>query len=138
MRMEMSFPGGMAVDADCLGRTIATDQPVKAGGGGAAPAPFDLFLASIGTCAAFYVLRFCQQRGIATEGLGVALEPVRDPQSGRFGTLRFEVRLPPGFPDKYRAAVVRAIDQCAVKRHIVDPPRFEVTVESAAAVGAGA
>jgi ribosomal protein S12 methylthiotransferase accessory factor len=32
----------------------------------------------------------------------------------------------PAFPEKYRDAIVRAADQCAVKRHILEPPRFEV------------
>ena len=34
-----------------------------------------------------------------------------------------------GFPDKYRAAIERAMDPCAVKRAIAEPPEFEtVTV----------
>ena len=126
--MRIGFPGGLTVSASFRGHDILTDQPEKAGGGNAAPPPFDLFLASIGTCAGFYALRFCQSRGIATEGLAVTLEPVRDPETRRIGRIRIDVRLPPGFPARYRRAVVRAIDQCAVKRHILEPPEFEVTL----------
>ena len=126
MRMEMTFPGGLAVDAHFQGMTVRTDQPESAGGGGAGPAPFDLFLASVGSCAAFYALRFCQQREISTDELGVSLEAIRDATGKRFETLEIEVRLPPAFPDKYRQAIVRAIDQCAVKRHLVEPPAIEV------------
>lgn len=127
-RMEMVFPGGVAVDARYREHLIRTDQPEREGGAGAAPAPFDLFLASIGTCAAFYALRFCQQRGIDTAGLRVALEPLRDPERKRLATIRLEVVVPEEFPAKYRAALERAIDQCAVKRHIVEPPQFEVEI----------
>ncbi len=126
MIMEVSFPGGAAIDAHFKGHSVRTDQPVKAGGGDTAPAPFDLFLASIATCAGYYVARFCDQRRIPTDGLGLTLEPIRDVERHRVGTIRLEVRLPPGFPDKYRPAIVRAIDQCAVKRHILEPPEFEV------------
>lgn len=130
--MQIRFPGGVAVQADYKGMTIATDQPVSQGGGGTAPAPFDLFLASIGTCAGFYALRFCQERGIPTEGLGLTLAPEADPATHRIRTLRLELQLPTGFPEKYRAAVLRAMDQCAVKRYIFDPPHFELlTVEPA-------
>jgi ribosomal protein S12 methylthiotransferase accessory factor len=127
--MEMSFPGGAAVDAHYRGFTIRSDQPAGAGGEGAHPAPFDLFLASIGTCAGFYAVAFCRQRELPVDGLGVRLETVRDPERKRLSAIRIEIDLPAGFPEKYRTALLRAVDQCAVKRHIVEPP--EMTVEIA-------
>jgi putative redox protein len=134
MNLEIRFPGGLAVDAVVGGLTIHTDQPVVHGGGGTGPMPFDLFLASLGTCAGLYALRFCQQRGIPTHGLGLTLEAEKDPAGGRIGTVRFHLRLPLGFPEKYHDAIERAVDQCAVKRHIAEPPLFEtVTVPAEAA-----
>jgi ribosomal protein S12 methylthiotransferase accessory factor len=126
MHMEMSFPGGLEVNAEVKGFTIRTDQPERAGGEGTAPAPFDLFLASIGTCAGLYVLQFCQKRDIDTSQLGVSMETIKDPETRRIATIRIDVRLPEGFPDKYIPAVRRAVDQCAVKRHILEPPEFVV------------
>jgi ribosomal protein S12 methylthiotransferase accessory factor len=128
MDMEIGFPGGVAVTASYKGHLVTTDQPEAAGGEDRAPAPFDLFLASIGTCAGLYALRFCQQRGIDTTGLAVRLRPVRDEAAHRIARLEIGVELPPGFPARYREAIRRAIDQCAVKRHIVEPPEFVVAV----------
>ena len=80
--IEVSFPGGKRVDARVGGFTMATDQPTELGGDGSAPAPFDLFLASIATCAGIYVLGFCQARGLATDGLALVqhheVDPVQD------------------------------------------------------------
>lgn len=126
--MEIRFPGGMAVSATFRGHRVLTDQPVRAGGGATGPPPFDLFLASIGTCVGLYALSFCQKRDIGTAGLGVTLEPIRDPAGGRIGSLRIRLTLPPGFPDKYRQAILRAVNQCAVKRHILEPPEFDVAL----------
>lgn len=126
MIMEISFPGGMGVDSHFKGHTIHTDQPTLAGGQDSGPAPFDLFLASIGTCAGFYAARFCEQRQIPTDDLKVTLEPIRDQKMQRIGKIHIGIQLPADFPEKYRAAVVRAVDQCAVKRHILEPPEFEV------------
>lgn len=126
MSMKITFPGGLTVNAVFKGFTVTTDQRVENGGGGTAPEPFDLFLASLGTCAGFYALRFCQQRGIVTQGLGLTLVSEKDPEGKRLALVRLEIELPAGFPEKYREAVIRSVDQCAVKRHIVDPPRFEV------------
>lgn len=126
--MKVTFPGGLAVDARFKGHSVHTDQPEKNGGGDTGPAPFDLFLASIATCAGLYALRFCEKRGFPAEELAVTLEPVRDPEGKRVATIRIQVHLPQGFPEKYHAAVIRAIDQCAVKRHIVNPPEFDVQI----------
>ncbi len=127
MNIAVSFPGGVAVEADVAGQRVRTDQPAPLGGGTAA-SPFDLFVASIATCMGFYALRFCQERGIATEGLGLSLETVRDVEKKRLATVNVALALPPGFPEKYREAIGRAVDQCAVKKHLVEPPAFTLTV----------
>ncbi len=124
--MEIHFPGGLRVEAIHEGYRIRTDQQVLAGGEGTAPSPFDLFLASIGTCAGYYALRFLQQRNLDTEGLAVTLTAVPGDPGRHVRTVRIEVTLPPAFPEKYRDAILRAIDQCAVKRHLVEPPAVEV------------
>ena len=126
MNVTMTFPGGAAVDAHFKEFTVHTDQSVQHGGRGAAPEPFDLFLASLGTCAGLFALRFCQQRTIDVTGLGVTLTAEKDPEANRVAVVRIEIQLPPGFPEKYRDAVVRAVDQCTVKRHILAPPAFQV------------
>ncbi len=127
----VTFPGGAAVDAIVRGHTIHTDRPAAAGGADSGPSPFDLFLASLAACAGYYALRFCQERHIATEGLGVTLTPER--VDGRLTTIRLEVTTPPEFPAKYREAILRAVDHCAVKRAILDPPAFDVRVAEAGA-----
>ncbi len=131
MEMKITFPGGVAVDAHFKGFTVHTDQTVENGGQDSGPQPFDLFLASIGTCAAFYALRFCQQRALDTSGLGVTLVTTKEPGASRLSNIRVEIQLPAGFPEKYHDAIVRAADQCAVKRHILEPPALEVVAMAA-------
>ncbi len=125
MDMEIFFPGNKKVYARYKGFVIETDQPVSAGGDNSAPAPFDLFIASIGTCAGIFVLSFLQQRGLSTEGAGVYLSREADPTSHLVTKITLEIKLPADFPDKYRDAIVRAVEQCTVKRHLEKPPVFE-------------
>jgi hypothetical protein len=82
--MNISFPGGVGVDATLGRHTIHTDQPPPIGAD-EAMSPFDLFLASIGTCMGFYALRFCQERSIPTAGLALTVDPIRDEQSKLIG-----------------------------------------------------
>lgn len=122
----VSFPGGKRVDAQFKGFTVHTDQSPGGGGGGSAPEPFDLFLASIATCAGVYVKGYCDARGIPTDGLGLEMRVERDEARHRVARLALEIRLPAGFPEKHREAVIRAAELCAVKKHITEPPAFEI------------
>jgi putative redox protein len=126
--MDVYFPGGQRVDVLHEGFWIRTDQPVALGGEGSGPSPLDLFVASIATCAGFYALRFCQQRNLDERGLALSAVPERSTDGKRIDCVRIELTLPPAFPEKYREAISRAIDQCSVKRHLLDPPQIDVTI----------
>lgn len=126
MEMTISFPGGARVDAQFGPFTVRTDQPAHAGGEGSAPSPFALFLASIGTCAGIYALGFCQRRDLPTEGLEILERVEADPATGMVASIGLDIRLPAGFPEKYREPLLRAVGQCTVKKHLETPPRFDV------------
>lgn len=126
MEMEVFFPGGKKVDAHYKGFTIKTDQPVMGGGENSAPAPFDLFLVSIGTCVGIYILGFCQQRGISTDGIKIVQRMEVDPIKRGIDTITLEIQIPPKFPEQYTDAVIRSAELCAVKKYIQDPPKFNI------------
>ena len=133
MEMEITFPGGARVDASFGGMSIKTDQPVQGGGTGSAPTPFATFLASIGTCAGIYVLGFCQQRGLPTKDIKIIQRMQSNPMTGLVGKISLDIQLPPDFPEKYKAAVIKSAEQCAVKKHLEHPPVFEVTTSTVSA-----
>ena len=126
MEMVIDFPGGVRVDAHFGPYTIPTDQPPYGGGQGSAPTPFATFLSSIGTCAGIYVLSFCRQRGIPTDGIRIVQSLASNPQTGMVSDVYLDIQLPPEFPEKYRAAVIRSADQCAVKKHFENPPQIAI------------
>ncbi len=126
MELTISFPGNKMVDASFKGFTIKTDQPQPKGGDGSAPSPFDLFLASIGTCGGVYVLDFCTNRGISLEHVRLVQTMKRDPESGMITAVTLRIELPKDFPDKYKDSLIRAVDLCTVKKHIMNPPVFTI------------
>ncbi len=130
MAIRVTFPGGRRVDADFDGELIRTDQSRLSGGEGSAPAPFRLFLASIGTCAGIYVLSFCQGRNLPTDGIEIIQEQAYDESGGRLAKVTITINVPPHFPAKYHRALVRAANLCTVKKAISDPPEFEVTTST--------
>jgi putative redox protein len=128
MDVVVKFPGGKKVDAEYKGYTVMTDQPVQGGGSGSAPTPFDLFLCSIGACAGIYVLNFCQERNIPTDGSTLVLKTERDPDSKMVKKISIDINLPKDFPQKYSQAVKSAAELCPVKKHIMNAPAFDIKV----------
>jgi putative redox protein len=127
MELIIDFAGGAKVDAHFSGFTVKTDQPPTGGGEGSAPSPFELFLSSIGTCAGIYVLGFCRQRGLPTEGLRIIERVHHDRATGMVDNIELEIQAPPDFPEKYLASLIRSAELCAVKKHLEHPPKFDVT-----------
>lgn len=123
--MTVTFPGGRRVNASCGDFEIATDQSVKNGGDASAPEPFELFLASLATCAGAYVAGFCGRRDLATSELRLTQSWDRD-DKGRLANVTLHIEVPESFPEKYHEALVRAVNQCAVKKVLEDPPNFVV------------
>ena len=126
--IEVTFPGGKRVDAQVGGFVIHTDQPRDLGGEESAPAPFDLFLASLATCAGIYALGFCQARNLPTDGLSLKQQVELDEATHLPVRIHLLLTLPASFPAKYRAPILRAVEGCKVKKTVAAAPTFDVVL----------
>lgn len=124
MEMDIVFNGGKKIEARWDNHVVVTDQPGFAGGENSAPAPFFLFLASLGTCTAAYVQGFCDARQIDTTGIQLKQRMISDKSGQMIERIEIDVQLPQGFPEKYEKAVLRVAGQCAVKKAIANPPEI--------------
>lgn len=124
--MEITFDGGKVITAHTHGHTIKTDQSLDSGGGNSAPAPFELFLASIGTCAGIYVKSFCDNRQIPTEGIKIIQKTEFNDETGLPVNITLDIKLPADFPEKYKASIIHVAELCKVKKSIANPPIFEI------------
>jgi putative redox protein len=124
--LKVIFGDNYRIDVDYKGFVVKTDQPVRDGGDGTALSPFDYFLVSLAACAGFYALAFCRERKISVEGLGVTMSTERGEVSKMIDKVTITVDLPPHFPEKYKFALVKAVDHCTVKAHILRAPQFEI------------
>lgn len=130
--IDVEFGDNLQISANLDGISILTDQPVKQGGDEAAPTPFQLFLASLASCAGLYAKRFCETRKLSTEGLALQLRCEFAEKEFRVEKMVYELTLPEDFPEKYEGAIKRAIDLCTVKKHLNDAPAFEIVTTNGA------
>lgn len=129
MDMTIDFPGGARVDAHFRNHHIQTDQPLRGGGEDSAPTPFDMFLASIGTCVGIYVLGFCRQRNLPTEGIRIIQRHHPNRETGLMDRIEIDIQVPPSFPKRYHSALIRSAELCKVKKSLETPPQFEITTK---------
>jgi putative redox protein len=126
MEMTIDFPGGAKVDAHFGPFTVKTDQPLHGGGEGSAPMPFDIFLSSIGTCVGIYILGFCRQRGLPTEGIRIMQHTHPNSTTGLIDKIDLEIEVSASFPKQYYSALIRSAELCKVKKTLEQPPQFEI------------
>ena len=126
MELNIRLEGGKKVSTTIGSHRILTDQSIKDGGEDSAPAPYDLFMASIGTCAGFYVQAYCQNKGIDPSGINITLRPKRDPETKKIVAFITTIHLPKELPEKLYPALKKVAEQCAVKKTIMSHPEFIV------------
>lgn len=134
--IPIELVGRRRIDATVHGHLIRTDQPIERGGDGRAPAPFDLFLASIGTCAGITIQAFCAKRDLPFEDIAL-VERVALDDHGVLTSVDIEIRLPASFPARYVGALEKAVATCPVARSLLAKPTFAV-ITHAARMAAGA
>jgi ribosomal protein S12 methylthiotransferase accessory factor len=131
MKLKVTLEGDKRVATQIGNHLIMTDQPGKHGGDDSAPAPYDLFLASIGTCAGFYIQSYCQNKGIDASGIDITLSPRRDPKTKEINGFVTTIHVPPDLPENLHATLKKVAEKCAVKKTIMNNPEFIVeTVKS--------
>ncbi len=121
MEIKVTFDGNKKVNAQVGNHIVCTDQPVNGGGDDSAVSPFELFLASMATCAGIYVKGFCDNRNIPTEGISLTQTHAFDAK-GMATEITIIVNLPKDFPEKYVDSVVHVANLCKVKQHLTHPP----------------
>jgi ribosomal protein S12 methylthiotransferase accessory factor len=126
MNIEVSFEGKKGVNAKVRNHIVKTDQPVNGGGDDSAVTPFELFLASLATCAGIYVIGFCDQRNIDAQGIRIIQSHEFDAK-GLATKVSIRIEVPAGFPEKYVESLVAVANLCKVKQHFATPPAVEVT-----------
>ena len=130
MDITVTFGGGMKVNAHFNNFTVNTDQAKQVGGEETFPDPFSYFLSSIAACAGFFVLRFCQSRDISTAGIQIRMVNDWNNTKKLVENIQIEITMPPAFPEKYAPALIRAVNECSVKKALMNPPQIEVITKT--------
>ncbi len=108
---------------------IACDQPAPFGED-SAPSPYDVFLASIAACTAYFAQRYCRKWQLPHDGITVELDPSFN-TSHALTDLKLRVRIPASFPKEHVAGLLRNAGACPVKKALESSPVVSLEVVEA-------
>lgn len=114
------------------GHSLVTDQPVSAGGRDEGPTPTELFVASLASCAAFYVGRFLRHHRPLTAFEVEADYTMTESQPNRVAAIELRVAIHDDVDEELRNAVDRVARHCTVHNSLVTPPEIRIAVETKA------
>ena len=127
MDMEIYFPGNKRVYANYGGFTIETDQPARAAATTRRRRRSICFSPPSAPAPASMPSTSCSSAASTLRAPSSPCAPTLTRLLGLIDKITLELKMPAGFPDKYRDAVVNAMNLCAVKKHLAQPPSFEIT-----------
>jgi uncharacterized OsmC-like protein len=135
MEVHVEHLGGVQFEASARQHIIPVDQPLENGGYDEGMTPPELFLASLGACAAFYAAQYLRKNKIATEGtrVSVTAEKLKDP--ARIDNFIIAIKAPSELTAQQRSGVEAAVHSCLIHNTLLYPPSIAILVsEGVAAV----
>ena len=128
----VTHEGGVQFAAQIRSHRLVIDQPARAGGHDAGPAPIELLGASLGSCVALYVQQFCHVRGLPYDGMRVEVETTGAANPNRIGAFNVRVVLPMNLPPQYAELVERVARSCPAHNTLAHGADVNVTIDAGA------
>jgi len=110
--------------------TLFSDQPEENGGHDEGMTPPELFLAALGSCAAFYASAYLKKKGLPREGVEVRVTAEKAGPPARLDNFRIDVQIPLALNEADLAGVDRSVQHCLIHNTLMQPPRMHIEVHA--------
>lgn len=134
MAISVDWTSGDSFVIDVRAHFLTVDQPYADGGQDLGPTPTELFVASLAACVGFYAERFLRRHDIAPEGLRVDCDFELGERPARVERIDIKLRLPPGFPESRREALMAVVEHCTIHNSLTRPPTVGIELTQASRV----
>jgi uncharacterized OsmC-like protein len=129
MKTKVEFTGKRKFKITAKGHEVMTDLPEKGGGDDSAPTPSELFIGSIGSCAALYVARYLETAKLNPEGLFVDMDWEFSEDKSKISHIDMTIHVPNAVLGARKKAVAAAANKCVIHRTLHDCLKIDINVE---------
>ena len=132
MEVSVEHLGDLQFEIKARSHTIACDQPVENGGYDEGMTPPELFLASLGSCAAYYAAEYLHRQNLATAGTKVRVTAEKAKNPARLAGFHLQVDLPLEVSEQHREGVEEAVHRCLIHNTLLHPPQISIEIRQLA------
>ena len=126
MEVQVRQVEGVTFSVKARTQTIICDQPPENGGTDAGMTPPELFVGSVGACAAYYAVEYLRTRRLASAGVAVSVAAEKLKGPARLGNFRIRVDSPVGLTVEQKEGLMRSVEHCLIKNTLLNPPEIKV------------
>jgi len=134
MEVIVEHMGAVQFEIRARQHVIASDQPVEDGGFDEAMTPPELLLASLGSCAGYYVAHYLKTRNLAPSGTRVRVSAEKAKNPARMDDFQIEVNVPAECTEQDRAGIEKAVHKCLIHNTLLHPPTIALKINEGVAV----
>ena len=132
MNVKVRCLGGKKFEMTARAHKVLSDQPFDNDGTDSAMTPPELFLSSLGACAAYYAEEYLRVRGLPDEDLEIRISALKGAKPARIASIQIDV-IAPGLTQRHRDGLLRAVDACLITNTLHTPPHMDVRVVASSA-----
>jgi uncharacterized OsmC-like protein len=131
MEVLVEHLGAVQFEVKARNHTLISDQPAENKGFDEGMTPPELFLASLGSCAAFYAVDYLKRNDLSQEGCKVRVTAAKAKAPARLDNFHIEVEVPESLTADQVKGVDEAVHRCLIHNTLLQPPKMEVEVKTA-------
>jgi len=132
MEVLVEHLGAVQFEIKARMHSIVSDQPRENGGYDEGMTPPELFLASLGSCAAFYAAQYLRKHKLASEGTRVRVTAEKEKNPARLDRFHISLEIPAALDEVHRAGIEDAVHHCLIHNTLLQPPQIEFDFKSLA------
>jgi uncharacterized OsmC-like protein len=132
MEVLVEHLGAVQFEIRARQHMLISDQSVENKGYDEGMTPPELFLASLGSCAAFYAVDYLKRNEISQEGCKVRVTADKAKAPTRLDNLHIEVELLESLTADQVKGVDEAVHRCLIHNTLLHPPKMDVEIRTAA------
>ena len=131
MEVLVEHLGAVQFEIRARQHMLISDQSVENKGYDEGMTPPELFLASLGSCAAFYAVDYLKRNELSQEGCRVRVTADKTKAPTRLDNFHIEVEIPDSLTADQVRGVDEAVHRCLIHNTLLHPPKMDVEIKTA-------
>ncbi len=134
MEVNVKLLDDVKFEIGARNHSLVSDQPRENGGHDEGMTPPELFLAALGSCAAFYASAYLRKKNLPRQGVEVRVTAEKAGPPARLDNFTIEVHVPLALSEADRIGVDQAVHHCLIHNTLLHPPTVKIELHTPVAV----